>query len=168
MPNPSDTYLYPTPVASPKMFGAAAYSTEEENEAREVTILERLGISNETRDEAAAAATSTTEQLSIANEIEILRSQLAPTKAQLNNDATSELTKVKQQNKQLETAAHILSLELITDANLSITSKTEELKDISNSNNSSHANAKHMVEETSDLGAASIWIVDNCDIILNW
>jgi hypothetical protein len=25
-----------------------------------------------------------------------------------------------------------------------------------------------MVEETSDLGAASIWIVDNCDIILNW
>eukprot|EP00956_Cyclotella_meneghiniana_P011083 scaffold15507_cov74-Cyclotella_meneghiniana.AAC.3 len=48
------------------------------------------------------------------DEMESLRSRLAATEMQLTN-TTGELSKIKQQNKQLETAAHTLSLELMAD-----------------------------------------------------
>lgn len=48
------------------------------------------------------------------DEMENLRYRLAATETQLSN-TTGELTKIKQHNKQLETAAHTLSLELMTD-----------------------------------------------------
>lgn len=156
---------YSKPVESPKMMYLGSHSTEEKDDSRDEEVVmtrKPRDDSNEARDEGATTST-TTEKLSFANEMEILRTQLASTKAQLN-DATIELTKAKQQNKQLETAAHVLSLELITEY------KTEEIKDVSSLNDSSDANNSNynMFDGASDLGAASIWIVDNSDIILNW